>query len=422
MFALVDCNNFYCSCERVFQPQLGDKPLIVLSNNDGCSISRSEEAKALGIEMGTPYHYLFEVIAKHGVQVRSSNYTLYDDMSGRVMRTLARFVPQMEVYSIDEAFLDMHGMAQHHDLQQLALTIRETVRRNQGIPVCIGMAPTKTLAKLANRYAKKVMRETGVYLADTEEKRMAMLEWAQVKDIWGVGSQYAKMLNDNGYHTAAQLITASEEFIRDKMTVVGHRLIKELKGVPCIPWEFEAKKKQGIISSRSFGELITEKKVVQNAVAEYASRVAEKLRIDGSVTSRVHVFVNTNPYKKEHAQYHQGVSVDLLMGANDTPTVVKTALRALDTIWRTGYAYMKAGVMAVNISSADAVQASMWEQTDKSRLKAAMQALDGINRTYGKHTVKVASLGPQQKAYEMRRAHLSKCYTTKLSDIVTTSF
>ncbi|RZJ90851.1 MAG: Y-family DNA polymerase [Hymenobacter sp.] len=422
MFGLVDCNNFYCSCKRVFQNQLQGKPLIVLSNNDGCAIARSEEAKALGVQMGENYHELYPLIKRHNIQVRSSNYTLYDNMSGRVMRTIGRFVPNLEVYSIDEAFIDLFGMARHHNLEQLCQTIRGTIGQNQNIPVCIGVAPTKTLAKLANHYAKKVCREEGVYVANTPEKIQAMLEWAPLKEVWGLGKQYCKLLTGYGYHTAAQLLAAPEDFVRKHLTVVGARLLNELKGIACIPWEYEEADKKGICSSRSFGKMMNEKKYVQHAVAEFASRVAEKLRLQGSVTKKIHVFVNTNPHRADHAQHHQGVTYELLMAASDTPTLVKAALTALDMIWRDNFWYMKAAVMATDVCSKDAVQTSLWEPPDKSKLNAAMAALDGINKTYFKHMVRIASMGPAAKAYETRHAHLSKCYTTRLSDVLTTSF
>ncbi|MEO6546572.1 MAG: Y-family DNA polymerase, partial [Ferruginibacter sp.] len=308
MYALIDCNNFYCSVERVFNPKLEGRPIVVLSNNDGCVISRSEEAKAAGIVMGTPAHMAMAIFKEHKVAVFSSNYTLYGDMSDRVMKTMAGFVPRMEIYSIDEAFLDMHDLP-YTDLLQLGVNIRKTVNKNTGIPVTVGIAPTKTLAKMANRYAKKKHKETGVYWAANKALTDEMLEFIEVGDIWGIGHQYALLLKRHGYKTAAAFTQAPDDWVRDKMSVVGLRLLNELRGIPAIKWEFEVPTKKNICTSRSFGKLSTDITLIQEAVSNYAATCAEKLRRQKSCCKEINIFINTNPHKTEEKQYARSITI-----------------------------------------------------------------------------------------------------------------
>src|SRR5918993_220601 len=276
MYALVDCNNFYTSCEKIFNPAIEKKPIVVLSNNDGCVISRSEEAKAVGIRMGAPAHMIEELIITNNVQVFSSNYTLYGDMSDRVMKTLAGFVPRLEIYSIDEAFLDMHNLPDS-DLIKLGFDIRRTIRRDTGIPVCVGIAPTKTLAKMANRYAKKVHREAGVFWAANQRLIEEMLRFTQVGEIWGIGHQHGMFLKRHGFATAFDLTRAPDDWIRQNLAVVGLRLVNEIRGIAAIDFEEEQAAKKNICTSRSFGKLVTEKKLVREAISNYAATCATKL-------------------------------------------------------------------------------------------------------------------------------------------------
>ena len=416
MYALVDCNNFYCSCERLFNPFWQKKPIIVLSNNDGCAVSRSEEAKALGIKMGAPEFMIREFCKQNDVIIRSSNYTLYDSISNRVMRTLAGFVPRVELYSIDEAFLDMHNMP-HQDLNALALTIRKHCGY-VGIPVCVGIAPTKTLAKMANRYAKKKHREVGVYLANSAEAINAMLEFTQVEDIWGVGCQYAKMLHANGFHTAANLVNAPDQFIRDKMTVVGERVLNELRGIPAIEWEFDIRAKKNICTSRSFGKLLTDKKTINEALTNYAARCAEKLRAQNSCAKVIEVFLHTNGHRKQDKQYNGGIKIKLSRAANDTGTIIQYASKALDIIYRQGYNYVKCGCIMNDLVPADCIQNNLFSNNDSSKSKKLMKAMDSINKSMDcKDLVRMAVQG-YEKRFALRSDYLSKRCTTNINELM----
>ena len=335
MYALVDCNNFYASCERLFQPKFNNQPVVVLSNNDGCVIARSDEAKALGIVMGTPAYMSQELFNKHNVAVFSSNYTLYGDMSDRVMKTLAQFVPRLEIYSIDESFLDMSGM-EHMDLLQLGLKIKQTIKRNCGIPVCVGIAPTKALAKMANRYAKKKNKAVGVHWAANQYLIDEMLEYTEVGDVWGIGRQYALMLNRNGIKTAMQFINAPEDFVRSTMSVVGLRLHNELKGIPSIAWEFELPAKKNICTGRSFGSMISDKNLIKEAMSNYAATCALKLRNQKSAAKELKVFVHTNPHRLQDEQYFRSVVIQFETATNSTPQIIKYALKGFEVIFKEG--------------------------------------------------------------------------------------
>ena len=417
MYALVDCNNFYVSCERVFNPGLRDKPVIVLSNNDGCAISRSEEAKALGVEMGAVPHLMPPELRRQ-VQMFSSNYTLYGDMSDRVMSTLATFVPQMEIYSIDEAFLDMNEL-KYQDLQKLGITIRRTVLKNIGIPVCVGIAPTKALAKMANRFAKKQRKLLGVHSACTEQQVHEMLDWCPVNDVWGIGRQYAAMLQKNGIRTALQFAQAPDDFVRAKMSVVGLRLQKELNGIPCIEWEFEPPAKKGICTGRSFGKLLTEKKDIAEALSNYAAVCAHKLRQQHSVAKVLRVFINTNPHRADDPQYFRSIALQFAVPSADTPVVIKYALKALDMIFKEGHKFMKCGVELVNLVPNDQVQMSLFAPAGDPRRKKAVATMDKLNNQLGKDLVRFGIQG-FERSYKARAAHLSPCYTTRLDDIIKT--
>ena len=416
MYALVDCNNFYCSCERLFNPAWEGKPIIVLSNNDGCAVSRSEEAKALGIKMGAPEFLIRDFCKQHGVIIRSSNYTLYDSISNRVMRTLASFVPRIELYSIDEAFLDMHNMP-FQDLQELAVNIRQHCKY-VGVPVCVGIAPTKTLAKMANRYAKKKLRDVGVYCADSEEKKGAMLRFTQVEDVWGIGSQYARMLHAAGFHTAADLINAPDDFIRDKMTVVGARLLNELRGIPAIEWEFDTPAKKNICTSRSFGKLLTDKKTINEALTNYAARCAEKLRQQNTCAKIIEVFLHTNGHREQDKQYNGVIKIKLPRAANDTGTIIRYASKALDIVFKDGYNYVKTGCIMNELVPADCIQNNLFTNNDSSKSKKLMKTMDDINKRMGsKDLVRMAVQG-YEKRFALRCDYLSKRFTTNINELM----
>jgi len=417
MYALVDCNNFYVSCERVFDPSLNGKPVIVLSNNDGCSISRSDEAKLLGIEMGAIPHMIPKIIKDNNVRMFSSNYTLYGNMSERVMKTLAGFVQQMEVYSIDETFLDMSGMP-YTDLLQLGMDIKNTVFKNTGIPVCVGIAPTKALAKMANRYAKKKNKAIGVHYAANEYLVKEMLEYTGVGDVWGIGRQYALMLIKNGIKTAAQFAAAPEDFVRANMSVVGLRLQQELKGIPSIAWEFELPAKKNICTGRSFGALTSDKALVKEALSNFAATCATKLRRQKSMAKELKVFINTNPHRMQDKQYSHGICIKMASASNSTPEIIKYALLALDIIYKEGYSYMKCGVELYNLVPEDTFQMNIFSKPDP-KSKIINGTVDKLNGAMGKDLVRFGIQG-FDKAYKARADHLSPCYTTRISDIIKT--
>lgn len=415
MFALVDCNNFYVSCERVFRPRLNGRPVIVLSNNDGCAIARSEEAKALGIKMGAPPHLIEDLLRQHQVAVFSSNYTLYGDMSERVHATLRLFAPRMEAYSIDEAFLDLRDMP-YHDLTQLALDIRATVRLQTGIPVTIGIAPTKTLAKLANRYAKKHKRDIGVHAVEAPEEIEEVLKFTEISDVWGIGRQHTARLEKEGVHTAFDLLSMNDEWMRKNMTVVGQRLLNELKGQSCIPLEEEPPARKNICCARSFGKLVTHLGELEEAVASYAAVCAEKLRRQRSCARKVYVFVQTNPYRHQDKQYSRALAIPLPVATGNTQEIVRYALDGLKAIYRAGYNYMKAGVMVLDLHPEQEVQQGLFDQRDRASDRRISKALDAINARMGRDTVRFAVQG-LKKSWKMRQAYLSPCYTTRLCDV-----
>jgi DNA polymerase V len=416
MYALVDCNNFYASCERLFQPHLENRPVVVLSNNDGCTIARSDEAKQIGIEMGTPAFMIEDVFKQYNVAVFSSNYTLYGDLSDRVMKTLASFVPRLELYSIDEAFLDMSDLA-YTDLMKLGLEIRQTVKRNIGIPVSVGIAPTKTLAKMANRYTKKKSKKLGVFYAANQELVNEMLAFTEVGDIWGIGRQYAALLKRNGIHTALDLKAIPEEWMRSNMTVVGQRLWNELHGKPVIEWEYETPDKKNICTSRSFGKLTSDKSVIMEAASNYAAICAAKLRKQNSCAKAINVFVNTNQHKPDLPQYTASITLEFETPSNLTGEIIQYALKGLDIIYREGYLFKKVGIIMHGLIPETEIQASMFDRRDRKNESKLFVAMDALNKVMGKDSVRMGSQGFQRR-YRLRAEHLSKKYTTDIFDIL----
>lgn len=416
MIALIDCNNFYVSCERAFNPRLNNKPVIVLSNNDGCAIARSDEAKALGIEMGTPAFQIQDLIKQKGVQVYSSNYTLYGDMSARVMQVIKEFVPRTEVYSIDEIFADLSAL-KYADLTALAKEIREAILRCTGIPVSIGIAPTKTLAKMANRYAKKTRPDEGVFCADEAWKTSDMLSFTKVGDVWGIGREHAKLLTTNGFLTAADFTKAPGDWVRRQLAVVGVRTQTELKGTVCLRWEEGAKAKQNICTSRGFGKLTTSKREVQQAVATFTSSCAQKLRRQNSCATRIQVFIQTNVHRRQDEQYFHSVTLDVLSPTNSTKELLKYAMTALNMIYRPGYKYNKTGVAVLDVVPATQLQLSFFAKDHREKDTAAMRAVDSVNKAYGKDVVRIARQEFNKK-WKLRQEHLSPCYTTRFDQLM----
>ncbi len=409
IFALVDCNNFFASCERVFRPDLWNKPVVVLSNNDGNIIARSSEAKALGIKMAEPYFKIRSFLEKHDVQVFSSNYTLYGDMSHRVMSVLQQLEPQVEIYSIDEAFISLPAGAAFNLLEH-GQSIRHTVTKWTGIPVSIGFAPTKTLAKLANRVAKKNPHHQGVYDLSSSANIDEILAGMEVEDVWGIGRQYTKKLNSHGIYSVRDLKYASDDWIRKHLTVMGLRTVWELRCIPCIAIEDAPAAKKGIITSKSFGRPVAALEELQEAVATYVSRAAEKLRIQHSIANSLQVFLTTNVFKPEKPQYSKSITIPLPAPTSSTPVLIQHALKGLKDIYRQGFDYQKAGVMLAEIMPDSCRQRNLFDLTRSDN--DLMKALDRINLKWGANTVRYAVAG-FKKSWSFRRDHLSRAYTTR---------
>jgi DNA polymerase V len=409
IFALVDCNNFYASCERVFNPKLNGQPIVVLSNNDGCVVARSNEAKALGIGMGVPEFQIRPLLRAHRVQVFSSNYTLYGDMSQRVMETLEQFSPDVEVYSIDEAFLSLVGFEPRGLLEHGRL-IRRTVPQWTGIPVSVGIAETKTLAKIANRIAKRTPDTGGVFDLLTCSDREALLGRVAVEDVWGIGPNHARLLKQHGITTARQLAGTDDQWIRKRMGIVGLRLVMELRGVSCLDLEQCPSPKQSLTCSRAFGKLINTLAEMQEAVSVYTSRVAEKLRCERLAATVLTVCLTTNEFK-EGPQYSNALTLRLPVVTDSTSELIGCALQGIRAIYRDGYLYKKAGVMLTGLVPVSQTQADLFDSRDRMKSKRLMSALDSINDRWGASTLHYASSGIT-KAWKTQFHRRSPAYTT----------
>ena len=415
MLALCDCNNFFASCERVFNPSLNGKPVVVLSNNDGCIIARSEEAKAVGIKMGQPLYQAQELIKSHGVAVFSSNYQLYGDMSHRVMQTLKQYAPSIEIYSIDEAFLDFDGLP-IETLQERGQEIARILKRNTGIPVSIGIAPTKTLAKVASKLCKKYPKLKGACLMYRPEDITKVLSKFPIGDVWGIGRRYSKMLKGYGIETAEQFRQMQPEWVKAKMSIVGLRTWKELHGEPCIEFEHAVPDKQSITVSRSFAKPITEIEPLQEVLSTFVAMAAEKLRKQSSVTRQMQIFILTNYHREDQPQHREGRLVQFPMPTDSTLEMVKAANKALKELYRKGYSYKKAGVILYDITPNTGIQSMMFDEIDRPKHKALMQTIDSLNAHHGRSTVALASQGTH--GIPSNRDHLSPQYTTEWRDIL----
>ncbi|MBU1001254.1 MAG: Y-family DNA polymerase [Proteobacteria bacterium] len=453
MFALVDCNNFYASCERVFDPSLNGVPVVVLSNNDGCVIARSPEAKAIGVDMGEPAFKRMGFFARHGVRVFSSNYALYGDMSRRVMDTLARYSPRMEIYSIDEAFLHLKPTPDQ-SLKMQAHAMRDIVRRWTGITVSVGLGPTKTLAKVANRIAKKDPALRGVCDLSILPDLDAVLNGVHVAEVWGIGRRSTQKLAAHGVSNARQLRDLPDAWVKKRLTATGLMTVWELRGRSCIPLEAAPSSKKSIVTSRSFGQAVTTWTQMREAVASYTARGAEKLRAQNSVAGQLMVFLLTNPHRPDLSQYSNSRTVRLPVPTDHTPTLLAAAGAAIEAIYKAGYSYKKAGIMLTELHSADARQLSLldimpgptagggfWTESspgqgqpslqqepreqassqetpwpEASRQEALMQALDATNAKWGRDTITYAATGLGQ-AWKMRQNHKSPRYTTSWDEL-----
>ena len=412
MFALADCNNFFVSCERVFQPQLEGRPVVVLSNNDGCVVARSNESKAMGIAMGTPFFKIKSLCDEGKLEVRSSNYTLYGDLSRRVMKLLRETIPDMEVYSIDEAFLNLEGIPEEQWVP-LCRSLVGQVRKWVGIPISIGIAPTKTLCKMANHFAKRYPGYRGVCLMDTPEKRDKALKLTAVDDIWGVGWRSAPKLQGLGVKTAWDLVQKPEVWVLKHMSITGVRTWKELQGIPCIEEEGE-ERRQTICTSRSFADLITEKDELALRVSDFAGICAAKLRKEGSAAGEVSIFMHTNRFRPDLPQYYPFLRKRLDTASNTTRDIVGAALELMEAGWKDGYGYKRAGVIVGETVPADEVQGSLFDSVspqEREKDKRISAIMDKVNSS-GRNLLRVASQRPGHYADGIRREHCSKQFST----------
>lgn len=416
MFALIDCNNFYASCERVFRPDLIGKPVVVLSNNDGCVIARSNEAKAVGVPMGAPAFEHEELFKKHNVHVFSANFPLYGDMSHRVMSILSEYTPEIEIYSIDEAFLKLQGF-EKFNLQTYGQEIQRRVIKWTGISVSVGIAPTKALAKVANRVAKKFPGKTNsVYIIDSEEKRIKALKWLKVEDVWGIGRQHAKRLNAIKVKTAFDFTQLNDSWVKKNLSIVGLRLKHNLQGIQTIDLEIPQPKKN-IATTRSFEKNYSGIEQLNERVTTFAVSCAEKLRKQKSCCNSMMVFIHTNGHRHDLPQYSRNIVVKLPFPTNSSIELAKFAKQALGKIFRKGFHYKKAGVIVMDFSPENQKQLKIFENSNAKHVPL-MQAIDKINASFGQQKIKLASQD-LKKVWKMKQEKLSPRYTTKLNEIIT---
>lgn len=415
MYGLADCNNFFASCERLFDPSLEGRAVVVLSNNDGCVIARSNEAKALGIKMGQPLFQIRELIKNADVAVFSSNYALYADMSSRVMQTLRTLTPSVEVYSVDEAFLSFDGFATE-SLPQYGRQIAKTVRRNTGIPISLGIAPTKTLAKVASKLCKQYPRLEGCCLMHREEDIEKVLSQLPVADIWGIGRQSAKMLAQYNIKTAEQFRRLRPEWVQGAMSVVGLRTWRELHGEPCIEYDDRPSDKQSITVSRSFAHEMTDITSLNEALMNFVAMAAEKLRNQGSVAAQMSVGIVTNRHREDQPQHYENHLIRFETPTDSTLELAAAAADALGKLFREGYRYKKAGVTLLHLSTANEVQTQLFDTIDRNKHRSLMEAIDGVNSRHGRSTIKLAAQGEGDT--QSSRDHLSPRYTTSWDDIL----
>ncbi|HEP0971897.1 TPA: Y-family DNA polymerase [Klebsiella pneumoniae] len=417
MFALVDVNSFYASCETIFRPDLQGRPVVVLSNNDGCIIARSAEAKRLGIKMGDPYFKCKDYFRQQGVICFSSNYELYADMSHRVMTTLEEMCPRVEIYSIDEAFCDLTGVRNCRLLEEFGRELKDTVYRNTRLPVGVGIAQTKTLAKLANHAAKTWKATGGVVDLSNVERQRKLMALLPVDEVWGVGRRISKKLEAMGIKTVLQLADTDIRFIRKHFNVVLERTVRELRGEPCLGLEEFAPVKQEIVCSRSFGQRISTYEEMRQAICLYASRAAEKLRGEHQYCRFISAFVKTSPFALNEPYYGNSTSVKLLTPTHDSRDIITAATKCLDAIWRDGYRYQKAGVMLGDFYSQGVAQLNLFDDNaPRQNSEKLMEVLDHLNAKDGRGTLYFAGQGIQS-AWQMKREMLSPRYTTRFSDL-----
>ena len=415
LLALIDGNSFYCSCERVFDPKLAKRPVIVLSNNDGCAVARTQEAKDLGIRMGEPYFKIRELCRDEGVAVFSSNYTLYGDMSARMNTIYRQWAPDVEVYSIDESFLDLTGF-KRRDIDAWARDLRSTVRQWTGIPTCVGIGPTKTLAKLANHIAKKRAELGGVCDLTNAAARDRWLAKIEVGEVWGIGGASERKLLAIGVETVAQLRDLDPRLARKMLSVVGERTVLELRGIACLALEHVAPQRKGCAVTRSFGKPVTTLAGMLEAVAAYATRAGEKLRRHGLETAHLSVFMHTSEFNARDRPYSAATTVQFPESTNDTLDLVKTAQRAARAIYRDGFRYSKAGIVMDDLIPAGSGPRPLFDARDRDQSERLMTAIDAVNAKFGRGAIAPAAAGIRrdwQTKFDMR----SPRYTTRIAEL-----
>jgi DNA polymerase V len=416
MFALIDCNNFYVSCERVFNPTLNKKPVVVLSNNDGCAISRSNEAKALGIPMGAPAFKYEKIFQENDIQVFSSNFPLYGDMSNRVMGILSKFTPNIEIYSIDEAFLKFEGF-ENYDLESYCQEIKNIVLKWTGIPISIGIAPTKALTKVANRITKKFPNQTkGVYLINSEKKRIRALKWLNIDNVWGIGFRHAKRLRNIKINTAYDFTNLEDGWVRKNMSIVGLRLKKELEGKSILDLEEVRSPKKAIATTRSFEGTITDYEEIKERISTFAICCAEKLRSQNSNCNSIYVFVKSNKFQKNKPQYRNGILMTIPFSTNSNIIISRYAVEGLKKIFRKGINYKKVGTIVMGLDSSKNYQLNMFEN-ENPKHKYLMKTIDYIQKKEGQSKIKLASEN-LTKRWKMKQESLSPNYTCKINEII----
>lgn len=417
MKALVDVNSFYASCEQVFRPDLQGKPVVVLSNNDGCIIAANREAKAIGVPMWKPAFQVLPELRKHGVTIFSSNYPLYGDMSKRVMETLATLSPDLEVYSIDEAFLRVPET--EPDLPAYAQKIRQRVYQWTGLPVGVSIAPTKALTKVANHFAKQERdRNRNIFVIPDEAARIKCLKDFPVKEVWGIGKKISARLNARNIHSAWDFTQLPDTWVRRELTVVGLRLKRELEGIPQLELEMDPPAKKMIGTAKSFGQNLTDESLIREALAWYVAEVAVKLRRQKMLAGRITVFVETNRFRAEDPQYHNQTQLKLPTPTDDTPLLSHYARIGFEKIYRPEYRYKKVGVWLSDFRSPQVVQQNFLDQDSPARRTRLMETLDGINKKYGKATLRTASCGYRRPEWKLKQEHLSPRYTTCIQEIM----
>ena len=415
MFGLVDCNNFYASCQRVFEPHLVGKPVVILSNNDGCVIARSNEAKALGIQMGAPAFECEKLFRENHVHIYSSNFALYGDMSSRVMNTLSTFTPSIEIYSIDEAFLKF-DVFDFYDLKEYGEKIQKIVTKSTGIPISVGIASTKTLAKVANKIAKKYPVQTNSsHVIDTEQKRIKALQWTEIGDVWGIGSRYARKLKNIGVNNAFQFSRLSNEWVKKEMSIVGLRIKHELEGLPMLDLE-KTQNKKAIATTRSFEKMYTKYEDVSERVSTFTASSSEKLRKQNSHSNLVMVFVRTNYFRKDQPQYARNIVIKTDYPTSSYIELNRCAQIGLKKIFKPGYQYKKAGVILMGISTDNSTQLSLFESPNPNH-RILMRTMDRLNQSIGSTKVMFAGQSLDRK-WKMKQERLSPYFTTQIQDVI----